>query len=138
MPDKPVHTEGSPEAESRFEVTDVSPRSMARWGIGLLVLMVGSMLTMLILYVAFGGQVRAAKSAASVEQRLAPWPRLQANPIKEYADFQREQLAAETTYAWVDPTRDIVRVPVDRAVEMVLERGLPDWRNEAPPEGARQ
>lgn len=128
---KPVNTQ----PDARLETSDVSASAMARWGVALLVFMFGSMLAMLIYYMVLGGQMRAARTAATAEQRLAPWPRLQANPIKEYQDFQREQKAAETSYAWVDPTRDVVRIPVDRAVELVLERGLPRWRSETPPEG---
>ena len=28
-------------------------------------------------------------------------------------------------YAWIDPDKGVVRIPVDRAMDLVLERGLP-------------
>jgi hypothetical protein len=110
-----------------FEPTDVSAGSMLKWAIGLLVLMFGSMLTMLILYFVLGGSTRPGRSARTQELRLAPWPRLQANPIKDLRDFEREQQELASQYAWVDPGRGRVRIPVDRAMALVAEQGLPEW-----------
>jgi len=30
-----------------------------------------------------------------------------------------------TTYAWVDQSQGTVRIPVDRAIDMVVQKGLP-------------
>jgi hypothetical protein len=35
-----------------------------------------------------------------------------------------------TTYAWVDRNAGTVRIPVDRAKDLALERGLPARREE--------
>jgi hypothetical protein len=123
-------------SDGRFEASDVSPKTMLRWGIALLVFMVASMATVLVYYAVLGGPLtgRAPKNVA--EKRLAPWPRLQANPVKDLADFEREQARQASGYAWVDPTRGLVRIPVDRAIEIVVERGLPDWPVRPGMEGA--
>lgn len=116
------------------EPTDVSAGSMVRWGIGLLVLMFGSMLAMLVLYIAFGAPFRA-KPVVTQENRLEPWPRLQSNPLKDIAEFEREQTELETGYAWVDPTQGRVRIPLDRAMDIVATRGLPKWPAPRTPKG---
>jgi hypothetical protein len=54
-----------------------------------------------------------------------PEPRLQVLPA---ADLQRalatdqEKLAG---YDWVEPNAGVVRIPIERAMELVVERGLP-------------
>lgn len=60
----------------------------------------------------------------AVEQ-VAPAPRLQADPPAEYAAFAAEQRRRTTTYGWLDRDAGVVRLPVERALELVLEEGLP-------------
>ncbi|MCS7026891.1 MAG: hypothetical protein NZV14_19000 [Bryobacteraceae bacterium] len=58
------------------------------------------------------------------ERRLPPEPRLQAFPAKDLAAFQERQRAAASTYGYIDKANGIVRVPVDRAIEMVMTKGV--------------
>jgi hypothetical protein len=54
-----------------------------------------------------------------------PPPRIQADPradMRSYADSQEKLL---NTYGWIDRQNGIVRLPIDRAIELLLERGLP-------------
>ena len=60
----------------------------------------------------------------AVEQ-VAPAPRLQADPPAEYAAFAAEQRRVTSTYGWLDRDAGVVRLPVERALEIVLEEGLP-------------
>lgn len=59
------------------------------------------------------------------ERVLPPEPRLQPDE-KRTLDQQR---AAEKellgTYGWVDEAHGVARIPVERAMDLVLERGLP-------------
>ena len=59
------------------------------------------------------------------ERVLPPEPRLQ---VDEPATWQG-QLALERSalegYAWVDQQAGVVRIPVERAMELLAERGLP-------------
>ncbi len=56
-----------------------------------------------------------------------PEPRLQAYPLREIAEHRAAIDARATSYDWVDRERGRVRLPLDRALELVAERGLPDW-----------
>jgi hypothetical protein len=40
-------------------------------------------------------------------------------------DFRKSEDEILTTYGWMDKSSQIVRIPVDRAKELILERGLP-------------
>ena len=50
---------------------------------------------------------------------------LQAQPTAEYEAYQARQRELATTYGWIDAEQRIVRLPVERAMELLLERGLP-------------
>ena len=54
-----------------------------------------------------------------------PAPRLQDSPSHDYAEYRFEQDARLNSYGWVDRERRVVRLPVARAMELILERGLP-------------
>ena len=62
-------------------------------------------------------------------QKLPPEPRLQAHPAHD----MQEMLASEDRelgeYGWVDQQKGIVRIPVDRAMDIIAQKGLPVLTN---------
>jgi hypothetical protein len=60
----------------------------------------------------------------NVEQ-IPPQPRLQSAPMLDYADFIARQDEQLDSYGWVDKQQKIVRIPISRAMDLALERGLP-------------
>lgn len=64
-------------------------------------------------------------SPLAQEKIVPPAPRLQSRPIQDYDDYRAEEEEKLTTYAWIDKEKGIVRLPVGRAKELILERGLP-------------
>lgn len=54
-----------------------------------------------------------------------PQPRLLVNEPATLAALHAREHEALTTYGWVDRNAGVVRIPVERAKELVLERGLP-------------
>jgi len=64
-----------------------------------------------------------------VAEANAPRPRpraaLQADPAADMALYAKEEETALTSYAWVDRASGVAQIPVERALEIVAERGLP-------------
>lgn len=56
---------------------------------------------------------------------LPPAPRLQVNPPAELKGFRDAERHQTEEYGWINRSAGTVRIPVDRATELVLERGLP-------------
>ena len=55
-----------------------------------------------------------------------PLPRLQANPT---ADLRKSRVSEETklhSYGWVDREAGVARIPIERAMQLTVERGLPE------------
>lgn len=62
--------------------------------------------------------------AAGVEKE-PPMPRLQSQPFKDVYLLRRGQNERLDSYGWVDKESGVVHIPIDRAMELSLERGLP-------------
>src|SRR5262249_13572289 len=52
-------------------------------------------------------------------------PRLQANPRQDMRDLRESKDERLTTYGWVDRNAGVVRIPIDEAMKLTLQRGLP-------------
>jgi hypothetical protein len=55
-----------------------------------------------------------------------PKPRLQIKPAADLAKLRAAEDADLNSYGWGNRESGTVRIPVDRAMQLLLERGLPD------------
>lgn len=53
-----------------------------------------------------------------------PQPRLERNERLEINDFRLKEEQALNSYGWVDEKTGVVRIPIERAMELVAQRGL--------------
>lgn len=56
---------------------------------------------------------------------MPPPPRLQTAPALDLARFRSEEEETLATYGWVDKEAGVVRIPIEQAMRLVAERGLP-------------
>ena len=63
--------------------------------------------------------------AAGRARPLPPTPRLQTYPFDDIKDLRRQQQQPLQGYEWVDRNTGVVRIPIDRAMDLIAERGLP-------------
>jgi hypothetical protein len=54
-----------------------------------------------------------------------PLPRLETNELEQLNDQRLEEENILTTYGWVDQKAGVAHIPIDRAIELLVERGLP-------------
>jgi hypothetical protein len=62
---------------------------------------------------------------AEAAGRRPPDPQLQQTPWRDYREFQAEQHNYLHSYGWVDEKLGVARIPIAKAKEMMLQRGLP-------------
>ena len=62
---------------------------------------------------------------------LPPAPRLQATPKIELRELREDENKILTTYGWLDQSKGIVRVPIDVAIDIVAQKGLPSKPSQA-------
>jgi len=58
-------------------------------------------------------------------QKQPPEPRLQPHPARDMQDMRAAEDRILQQYAWIDPDKGIVRIPVDLAMDLFAQRGLP-------------
>jgi hypothetical protein len=75
-----------------------------------------------------------SSSAIVNPEKQPPEPRLQAHPARDMRELRADQEKIMHQYALIDPDKGIVRIPVDRAMDLVTQRGLPPAAA-APPAG---
>ena len=63
--------------------------------------------------------------AVQQENRLPPEPRLQTNPRQDLSDLRSQEDQILDTYGWVDKNAGTVRIPIEQAMKLTLQRGLP-------------
>jgi hypothetical protein len=64
-------------------------------------------------------------SPLAEEEQIPPAPNLQDRPNRDFAEFRRSKEKTLASYGWIDRSQGVVQIPVDRAMDLLLERGLP-------------
>jgi hypothetical protein len=122
----------------RFEESDINARRVLIAGVGVLLLMY---LAIGLIYFLFGYFARQRAKASPPPLRISaqslhsvylpPEPRLQRDPHRELQDYMAAQNAKLNSYGWVDQQAGIVSIPIDRAMDLIVLRGIPPEK--APP-----
>ena len=117
-----------PQHRAGHETTDASPFYIGLFALGL-VLMIALILPLLGWI--FWRLEAAAQRADPRQSPLAaaqtpPAPRLEEQPADELAKLRRAEDRRLSSYGWIDPQQRVVRVPIERAIEILAERGLPE------------
>ena len=55
-----------------------------------------------------------------------PQPRLEVKPGASLAELRAGEEADLNSYGWIDREKGKVRIPIDRAMRLILDRGLPE------------
>jgi len=63
--------------------------------------------------------------AETNQQQFPPVPRLEEHPAIEVHELRSQEDQILSTYGWTDKSKRLVRIPIDRAMELRLERGFP-------------
>ena len=54
-----------------------------------------------------------------------PQPRLEGDERRQINDFREQEEQTLNSYGWVDQQSGVVRIPIDRAMQLIAQRGLP-------------
>jgi hypothetical protein len=113
--------------EPRYEKRDANIPGLLKFGFWLAVVIVVTIFGMIWMlnYVQKAQPLGPPASPLQNARVLPPGPRLQVHPHQELQDYCTAQQQDLTSYGWMDQQNGIVQIPVDRAMELVLERGLP-------------
>lgn len=122
------HEHTNPTNGAGYEVEDASVREIVFTGIGLAVgtiIVCFAVAGLLKVLTATGAAERQPITQIPVQQTFPPGPRLQEKPWLEMQELRKKEQEALTTYGWVDKNAGKVRIPIDQAIDIVAQRGLP-------------
>ena len=117
--------------ETAHELSDLSAKNIALFGATLVVTLVVVLLISYALFRHFYNvqlSRQSAPSPLSYTPEPTPEPRLLVNPGQSLKTMRAAEDAILNSYEWVDREQGLVRVPIDRAIEILAERGLPARR----------
>jgi hypothetical protein len=139
-PNRPAGAPDLSNPENRFEHRDVSFVALTKFAIGLIIttiFCIGLVLGMFQYLLHREGGVPASRieSPAQDARQLPPEPRLEVTPNSDLLEMRAAEDQVLTHYAWLDQDNGIVRLPIDRAMELIEQRGLPA-RKESGPQSA--
>ncbi len=63
-----------------------------------------------------------ANPLASTVSKLPPEPRLQAMPIADLQSLREAEDRLLDNYAWVDQDGGVARIPIERAIDLLLKK----------------
>ena len=123
-----VSTSQHNEPKRGHEKRDISIRGILMFG-GILVITTGVVLLLMAwMFHYFAGLEMKADvppSPLAETRRPPPEPRLQVLPADDLKAMRAAEDAQLNDYGWVNRQTGIVRIPINRAIELLAERGLP-------------
>lgn len=118
------------------EESDVSTGGIRSFGIWFAVSLAVSMLLMygfvkLLLKDAADNEPKVSTLVQQSEKQLPPEPRLQlapghaAHPLDDWAAFKAYEDSVSYNYYWVDKSNGVAHIPIYRAKQLLMQKGLP-------------
>lgn len=119
--------EGASQRPGAHETRDVDLRVVIVFAVSLLLLMVIVLVGLNQLMDFFNAEQarQGTPSVPTVEEQVPPEPRLLVNSGTAMEAQLKEENALLSEYRWVDKEQGIVQIPIDRAMELLVEQGLP-------------
>jgi hypothetical protein len=114
---------------AEYEHTDASVWIIVKFGLWLVV---SAVVIHFGVWLVFGLMVSSREGATpefplaeGQERRLPAEPRLQAIPVNDAYQFRLQEDAVLKNYGWIDRAGGRVQIPIDQAMRLTVERGLP-------------
>ncbi len=111
-----------------YEHGDVNVFAISKFGIGLAIGTVVAVMAMWGLFDWFYHQGTATvedvpQRILSERPKLPPEPRLQSRPKIEIKELRESEDKLLSSYAWIDPDKGMVRIPVEQAIGLMAAKG---------------
>ena len=105
------------------ETADVNIWAIGKFAIALIVITAVSIVMLIGLFRYFQSREGEAKAIDPV--KMFPSPQLETSEPTDLKQFRETEEKFLTGYAWVDPQKGVVRIPVSQAIDLLVKRGLP-------------
>lgn len=122
------------------ETRDVRVRTLLPWAAALLVVLALSLVGVRLFFnwrkVEEGSRLKSlSESPFQIEsdvERSGNVPTLQPSPLAQLHALRAHEAELLDSYGWVDKSAGVVRIPIERAIELVARNGLPTEKGSRP------
>lgn len=110
-----------------YEVRDADLRALLKFGFWLAVLLAVTLVSMRFVFGYLDKLTPLGPKASPFanSREIPTGPLLQASPHQDLVSFCAEQRKQVDSYAWLNKRGGIVQIPIGRAMDLTLQRGLP-------------
>ena len=112
------------------EETDVNEWAVGKFAVALALVVVAALFLLFGLFRYLlsregGPPVGRSEVAASEPSKAFPQPQLQETEVTDLKTMRAAEDQVLNGYAWMDPEKGVVRIPIGRAMDLLVERGVP-------------
>ena len=124
-----------------YERTDAAAGATFRAGLYILGIMFLTALLVVPMYRLLARSETAKQPAPAevvkteMSEPAQSFPKLVESEPRVLAEFHRGEDALLTSYGWIEKDKGVVRIPIEQAMRIVAERGLPKFPAETPAGG---
>ncbi len=111
-----------------YEKTDAHAKPLLWFALGLVILSAASFWLMAVMYKAMDNHTnKTDKPSVNIRDSRwrAPDIQLEVHPSKLREELTKAETEHLTTYGWVDAAAKKVRIPIERAIQITAQKGLP-------------
>ena len=111
-----------------YETSDADPKPIVWFGVALaamLVVTIAAMAWMFDYFMAREKQLDTSGSPLADTRERPAAPELQVTPSSDLTQLRAREEALLNSYGWVDRQEGLVRIPIERAMEMLAEQNPP-------------
>jgi hypothetical protein len=117
-------------SNTAYEPRDVNPRALFIVGIGILIsaVIINFSVRLTFGYFAALDKQKGLQPSTLVRRdsvKKLPEPALQIDPADDLKKMRAIEASELHSYAWVDQQAGVVRIPIEQAMKVIVERGLP-------------
>ena len=125
MDENKPHTPGT-----GHEETDINVWAVGKFAVALVLVAVAAVFLLFGLFrylLSREGGPPAGRSqvVANEPAKAFPQPQLQEDEVLDLKAIRAAEDRVLNSYAWIDPEANVVRIPIGRAMDLLVERGLP-------------
>jgi hypothetical protein len=133
MQAKDFHRDAARPEEAGYELSDLNPGYVGLFGLGLaFVLVIAVVVASLLIHYKTVQYLRHEIPIPRLarEREAMVGTSLQVDAQNELRKMRAAEDSVLSSYGWVDKDAGIVRIPVDRAMEILAKKGLPTRKQE--------
>ena len=128
MAESDLHRDPRNDPQVGHELSDLRPGYIALFGIALTaVIVAAAVITSLLIHFKAAEHSRQETPVPRLaqEREATPGPRLQVDANKDLRQMRAGEEAVLDSYGWVDKSSGNVRIPIERAMEILAKKGSP-------------